>query len=132
MTDQTMCGEGLAERCRLPLTLAELFDRSAENLEVHVDTLHLTDEHARTERDVRLRVAEQHRGIAVQMRTIAELMGVYRDLPAGAHDAEALSSPHVVGAFERFVAAEQEAAALLEEWVGRDQERLRQALGQGA
>jgi hypothetical protein len=130
MADQTTtCGEGLAERSRLPLALAELFDRAAENLEVHVDTLHLTDERARTERDVWLRVAEQHRAIAVQMRTIAELMGVYRDMPAGAHDAEALSSARVAGAFERFVAAEQEAAALLEDWVERDQERLRQATG---
>jgi hypothetical protein len=132
MTDPTTCGEGLAERCRLPLNLAELFDRSAENLEVHVDTLHLTDEHARTERDVWLRVAEQHRAIAMQMRMIAELMGVYRDMPDAAHDAEALSSRRVVGAFERFVAAEQEVAALLEGWVERDQERLRQATGQGA
>jgi hypothetical protein len=79
-----------------------------------------------------LRVAEQHRAIGVQMRTIAELMGVYRDMPPGDHDAEALSSPHVVGAFERFVAAEQEVAALPEDWVERDQERLRQATGQGA
>jgi hypothetical protein len=132
MADHPTCGEGLAERCRIPLSLAELFDRSAENLEVHVDALHLTDEHARAERDVWLRVAEQHRAIAVQMRTIAELMGVYRDMPMAAHDGEALSSGRVVGAFERFVAAEQEVAALLEEWVGRDQERLRQATGHGA
>jgi hypothetical protein len=132
MTDQRTCGEGLAERCRLALSLAGLFDRSAENLEVHVDTLHLTDEHARAERDVWLRVAEQHRAIAVQMRTIAELMGVYRDMPEAAHDAETMSSGRVVGAFARFVAAEQAAAALLEEWVERDQERLRQATGQGA
>jgi hypothetical protein len=130
MADQTTCGEGLAERCRLPLGLAELFDRSAENLEVHVDALHLTDEHARTERDVWLRVAEQHRAIAAQMRTIAELMGVYRDMPEAAHDGEALSSGRVVGAFQRFVAAEQEVAALLGEWVERDQERVRQASGE--
>jgi hypothetical protein len=130
MADHPTCGEGLAERCRLPRSLAELFDRSAENLEAHVDTLHLTDERARTERDVWLRVAEQHRVIAVQMRMIAELMGVYRDMPMGPHDAEALSSPRVTGAFQRYVAAEREVAALLEDWVERDQERLRQATGE--
>jgi hypothetical protein len=132
MADHPTCGEGLAERSRLPLALAELFDRSAENLEFHVDSLHLTDENARTERDVWLRVAEQHRVLSVQMRTIAELAGVYQGLPAARHDPEALSSPRVVGAFERFVAAEQEVAALLEEWVERDQERLREASGEAS
>jgi hypothetical protein len=132
MADHPTCGEGLAERSRLPLALAELFDRSAENLEFHVDALHLTDEHARTERDVWVRVAEQQRVLAVQMRMIAELMGLYRDLPEGSHDPEALSSPRVVGAFQRFVAAEQDVAALLEEWVGHDQERLREASGEAS
>ena len=129
MADDPTCGEGLAERSRLPLALAELFDRSAENLEVHVDSLRLSDEHARTERDVWLRVAEQHRVLSVQMRMVAELMTAYRDLPAGDHDEEALSSPRVVGAFERFVAAEEEVAALLAEWVEQDQARLRQVSG---
>jgi hypothetical protein len=114
------------------MAVAELFDRSAENLEFHVDALQLSDENARTERDVWVRVAEQQRVLAVQMRVIAELMGLYRDLPEAGHDPVALSSPRVVGAFDRFVAAEQEVAALLEEWVGRDQERLREASGEAS
>jgi hypothetical protein len=132
MADHPTCGQGLAERSQLPKALAELFDRSAENLEFHVDALRLSDDRARTERDVWLRVAEQHRVLAVQMRTIAELMGLNRDLPAARHDPEVLSSPRVVGAFKRFVAAEQEVAALLEEWVERDRERLREASGEAS
>jgi hypothetical protein len=132
MADHPTCGQGLAERSQLQLALAELFDRSAENLEFHVDSLQLSDDHARTERDVWLRVAEQHRVLAVQMRMIAELMGLNRDLPAARHDPEVLASPRVVGAFDRFVAAEQEVAALLEEWVGRDQRRLREATGEAS
>lgn len=127
MADQQTCGQGLAEHSRLPLALGELFDHSAENLEVHVDTLDLTDENARTERDVWLRVAAQHRAIAAEMRATGELMARYRDLPMARHDAEALSSSRVVAAFERFVADEQAVAALLADWLDRDQAMLRQA-----
>jgi hypothetical protein len=121
------CGQGLAEHSRLPLLLAQLFDRSAENLEGHVDSLDLTDEHAGTERDVWLRVAAQHRSLAGQLRATGELMAQNRDLPTARHNAEALSSPRVVEAFERFVAAEQEVANLLAEWLERDRAMLGEA-----
>jgi hypothetical protein len=127
MADQPTCGQGLAEHSQLPLALAELFDHVAENLEVHTDTLDLTDEHARTERDVWLRVAAQHRSIAAQLRANGELMAQYRDLPMARHDAEALTSSRVVAAFESFVAAEQAVAPLLADWLERDQAMLRQA-----
>jgi hypothetical protein len=127
MAEQSTCGHGLAEHSQLPFALAELFDHSAENLEVHVDALDLTDEHARTERDVWLRVAAQHRSIADQLRATGELMAEHRDLPLARHDDAAMSSSRVVAAFERFVGAEQAVAALLGEWVGRDRAMLRQA-----
>jgi hypothetical protein len=127
MADGPTCGRGLAEHSRLPLLLAELFDHSATNLEVHVDTLDLTDEHARAERDVWLRVAVQHRSTAASLRATGELMAQYRDLPMARHDAEALSSSPVVTAFESFVATEQAVAALLGDSVERDQAMLRQA-----
>jgi hypothetical protein len=121
------CGRGLAERSRLPHALADLFDHSAENLEVHVDTLDLTDEHARTERDVWLRVAAQHRSIAAQLRATGELMARFGDLPMARHDEQALSSSPVIAAFERFTAAERATAALLAEWEDGDQDMLLQA-----
>jgi hypothetical protein len=127
MADSSTCGRGLAEHSHLPFELAELFDHSAENLEVHVDTLDLKDEHGRTERDVWLRVAAQHRSTAAQLRTTGQLMAEYRDLPMARHDAEALSSSRVITAFERFVAAEQAVAALLADWVERDRAMLGQA-----
>jgi uncharacterized protein YndB with AHSA1/START domain len=134
MADGPTCGQGLAEHSRLPLKLADLFDHSAENLEVHVDALDSTDEHARTERDVWLRVAAQHRSIAARLRATGELMAQYRDLPMVRHDVEALSSSRVIAAFERFAAAEQAVAELLADWVERDQAMLlqaRRAAGQG-
>jgi hypothetical protein len=127
MADQPTCGQGLGEHSRLPLALAELFDHSAENLELHIDTLDLTDEHARMERDIWARVATQHRSIAEQLREGGELMAEFRDLPMARHDAEALSSARVVAAFDRFVAAEQAVKALLTDWVERDQAMLQQA-----
>jgi hypothetical protein len=127
MADQPTCGQGLAEHSKLPLALAELFDQSAQSLEVHVDTLDLTDEHAEPERKVWVRVAAQHRSIAAQLRATGELMAQYRDLPMARHDAEALSSSRVVAAFERFVAAEQAVAVLLADWVEHDRAMLRQA-----
>jgi hypothetical protein len=125
--DQPTCGRGMAERARLPTTLAELFDRSAENLEVHVASLDAADEHGRTERDLWLRAAAQHRAIAAQLRDTGQLMEGARDLPMAHHDEEALASPQMLSAFASLVAAEQAAAAALAEWVEPDQEMLRQA-----
>jgi hypothetical protein len=127
MADQPTCGQGLAEHSELPLLLAELFDRLAENLELHVDTLDLTDERAQAERDVWVRVAAEHRSIGAQLRATGELMADYRDLPMARHDAEALGSSSVVAAFERFVAAEQAVATLVANWVERDHAQLRRA-----
>jgi len=127
VVDQPTCGQGLAEHSRLPLLLAELFDHSAENLEVHVDMLDLTDAHARAERDVWTRAAAQHRSLAGELRATGEFMAQYRDLPMARHDAEAMSSSRVVAAFERFVGAEQAVAALVAEWLERDQATLRKA-----
>jgi uncharacterized protein YfiM (DUF2279 family) len=127
MDDQPTCGQGLVEHSKLPLALARLFDHSAENLEVHGDTLDLTDEHARTELDIWTRVAAQHRSSAAQLRATGELMAQYGDLPMARHVAEALSSSLVVAAFEEFVADEQAVAALLAASLERDQAMLRQA-----
>jgi hypothetical protein len=127
MADQPTCGQGLAEHSKLPLALAELFDRSAQSLEAHVDTLDLTDEHAEPERRVWFRVAAQHRSIAAQLRATGELMAQNRDLPMARHDAEALSSPRVLAAFEGFVAAEQAVADLVADWVDHDRATLEQA-----
>lgn len=135
MADLLTCGHGLAERSRLPLVLAGLFDHSAENLEVHLETLGVTEEHARTERDVWLRVGAQHRSIAVQLRATGEFIAQYRDLPMTRHDVEALFSSRVIAAFERFAAAEQAVAALLADGAERDEAMLlqaRRAAGQGS
>jgi hypothetical protein len=127
MADVSTCGQGLADHARLPQTLAELLDRLAENLELHTDTLDPTDEHARAEHDVWMRVAARHRSIATELRAAGDLMESYRDLSMARHDREKLSSPRMAAAFEAFVAAEQTVASLLLESLDRDRAMLRQA-----
>jgi hypothetical protein len=119
MAQPQTCGQGLAEHAALPRALGELIDALAENLAVHVRALDPDDEAAQAERAVYEGLAERHREIAAQLLAVAEEMASRRDLPMGRHDPEVLSSPEVVGAFERFVAAERAAADLLEAWLER-------------
>ena len=51
-------------------------------------------------------------------------MAGQRDLPMGAHDTTVMSSPEAVAAFERFVQAERELLALLQERLRQDQQLL--------
>src|SRR5215212_11693428 len=124
MTDQPTCGKGLAEHSSLPAKLGELLSALAENLEVHQNTLVLTDEHARAEYRAYVRLATEHRGIAAQLRSVAEEMAGYRELPMGAHDERAFSDPRIIEAFESFVRREEELLALLQHALERDRAML--------
>ena len=113
MSDPATCGQGLAEHSSLPAKLGELTDAVAENLEIHMTALDLSDEHARQEHEAYVKVATAHRQIAAQLRAVAEAMAGYRDLPMGAHDMEVMSSPDVLGAYHHLIKVEQELATLL-------------------
>ncbi len=130
MDDQPTCGKGLAEHSALPSQLAELEDALAENLELHQTTLDVSDANARKELEAYVRLAEQHRGIAAQLRATAEEMAGCRDLPMGRHDERALADPRLIKAFAKFVKAEQELLAQLQRAIGRDQQMLAAFSGQ--
>ena len=121
MTDQRTCGQGLAERSALPAKLGEITASLADNLEAHTEALDLSDKNAKEEHAVYLRLVQQHRAIAGQLEAVAEEMAGYHDLPMGKHNPEAMSSPRVVAAFERYVKVEHELVALLQERVEQDQ-----------
>jgi hypothetical protein len=129
VADQPTCGQGLAEHAAVPLALAKLIDALAENLERHMPALDVADDAARQEHDAYASLAAQHRQIAAQLYEVGEEMAGYRDLPMGRHDEARLASPEVLEAFERFVAAEKDALALLDGGVRRDEAMLRQARG---
>jgi hypothetical protein len=121
---QPTCGQGLAENSPLPAKLAELTASLAENLEVHLQALDLGDANARREHEVYLELARRHRDVAARLAAAGEQMAGQRDLPMGRHDQQAMSSPEVAEAFERFVNRKQELLALLQREVDRDRRML--------
>jgi hypothetical protein len=132
MTNQpTTCGQGLADHAALPSKLGELEASLADNLEAHSTALDLSDEKSRQEHDLYLKLVQEHRAIAAQLEAVGEEMAGSKDLPMGRHDLEALSSPKVAEAFERFVKIEQELLTLLERSVERDRNMLAQMRDDG-
>jgi hypothetical protein len=123
-SEEPTCGKGLAEQSALPAKLGELIASLAENLEVHLTALDLTDENARKERTAYVSLAKKHRDIAAQLTVVAGEMAGYRDLPMGRHDEQAMLDPKVFEIFETFTKLEQELLALLQEQVEQNQTML--------
>jgi hypothetical protein len=132
MDEQPTCGKGLAQHSVIPAKLAELIAALAENLEVHMTALDLTDANARIERDAYENLATAYRQVASQLQATAENMAGYRNLPMGRHDEKAMSDPNVLAAFERFVNLEQAVMALLQEGLERDRQMLAAMGGAGS
>ena len=123
MEEQT-CGRGLAEHSVLPAQLAEVTEAMADNLMAHMQALELDDEAAREEHAVYLRLAEEQRQTAARLRAVAAEMAAARDLPMGRHDRQAMTSPEVANAFQRFVKDKKELLALPQRMVEQDQRML--------
>ncbi|GGM58350.1 hypothetical protein GCM10012275_31960 [Longimycelium tulufanense] len=119
------CGQGLAAHSVLPAKLGGLTAAVANVLETHAKALDLEDENAKQEHVVYQRLVEAHRQVATQLLATGREMAGYRDLPMGRHDPNLMASPEVAEIFEKFVQAEQELLALLQEWVEQDQTMLR-------
>jgi hypothetical protein len=124
MENPQTCGQGLAETSVLPALLAELIASLAENLAAHMEALDLTDENAQKEYDAYRELAKEYRTIATQLKSTAQKMAGYRDLPMGSHDQKAMSSPKVLEVFEQFVALEHELNTLLRNRLEQDQKML--------
>jgi len=122
--DEQTCGQGLAEHSVLPAQLAEVTEAMADNLMAHMQALELDDEAARQEHAVYLRLAEEQRQTAARLRAVAAEMAAARDLPMGRHDRQAMTSPEVANAFQRFVKDKQELLALPQRMVEQDQRML--------
>src|SRR6185503_6685624 len=106
MTDEPMtCGKGLAEHSVIPAKLGELIAALADNLELHIPTLVLSDPNAKLE--------HEHRAIAERLTAVASHMAGYRNLPRSAHDQRALLDPKRAEAFDRYVNIERELIATL-------------------
>ena len=115
MEQQQTCGQGLAENAALPARLADVTEAMADVLQAHMQALHLEDEAARQEHAVYLHLVEEQRQAAGRLRAVAAEMAAARDLPMGRHDTQTMQSPEAGDALERYLAARQELAALLQQ-----------------
>jgi hypothetical protein len=121
---QLKCGEGLAENSILPATMGALVRALARVLETHATALDPTDENARTERNVYLKLAAAQRQIAIQLGIVATDMRSARDLPAAPHDMNVMTSPAAQDALKAFVDEEQILLSLLTSAIDRDRKML--------
>jgi hypothetical protein len=121
MKEQQTCGKGLAEHSVLPAKLAELIASTARNLELHMETLDLTDPNSRREYEAYQKLVKEHQEISTRLRKTAREMEGYRDLPMGKHDQKKLSNPLVIEAFKRYTNLEQELLMVLNKQVEQDQ-----------
>jgi hypothetical protein len=126
--DEPTCGKGLAEHSALPAKLAELISSVAENLEIHMTSLDLTEANARKEHDAYVSLARQHRDLAARLRETAEEMASYRHLPMGQHDEAAMSDTKVVETFEKLVHVRRETIELLQAMLEQEEKMLAQAM----
>ncbi len=114
MEDEPSCGRGLAQSAVVPAGLAAVAADMARNLEVHTRALDLGDAAAVQERAVYEHVAHNLRSAAASLRTAATVMSSTVDLPIAVHDMAAITTPDVLDAFERYVAAEDDLRRLFD------------------
>jgi hypothetical protein len=124
MEKQQTCGKGLAEHSVLTGKLGELIASTARNLELHMETLDLTDPNSKREYDAYQKLANEHREISDRLKQTAREMEGYRDLPMGRHDQKKLSDPKVIVAFKNYTNLEEEVLVILNKQVEQDQEMI--------
>jgi hypothetical protein len=117
MAEQPTCGKGLAENALLPRAMGRVAFALAGVLECHTKALDVKDPAGRKEYDAYRRLIDEFRGLAPQLRTVAEQMAGYRDLPMARHDPGAMASPDAREALQAFVDVEQELLAVLQKQV---------------
>jgi hypothetical protein len=127
MKEQQTCGKGLAEHSILPAKLSELIASTARNLELHMETLDLTDPTSRREYEAYQKLVKEHQEISTRLRRTAREMEGYRDLPMGKHDQKKLSNPLVIDAYKRYTNLEQEVLTVLNKQLRQDQEMIAEA-----
>ena len=124
MDEPTTCGQGLAASAPLPARAGALVTAMAAVLDDHRRALPLTDDAARREAEAYEAIAGLLRSSGEQLDAAAERMVASRDLPMGAHDTDALSSPHAAEVFAAFVRRERELVELLGQRIESDEAML--------
>lgn len=112
--DEPTCGRGLAQASAVPAGLASVAAGLAENLEVHLRALDLSDTAAVQEQETYESIARSLHSAAVSLRTAAVEMHSAESLPVAAHDMAAMTTPEIVDAFGGYVTAADNLRQLLE------------------
>lgn len=115
MSEQTTCGQGLAQHAELPLLMGELMGSVAENLSAHLPGLVSSDENSEHEKHVYEHLAARLREAAAMLKAIGSEMAGYTDMAMGEHDLEALSSGEAIDALERVTGVEAQLVARVQE-----------------
>jgi len=116
----TTCGQGLAEHAAVPASIALLIECLGDNLEVHLPTIDTRTEAGMAEHGAYATLVEECREAGRLLKSMAERMAAYRDLPMAPHRAEALADPTILHAFERYVAMQDQLIDVLQRVRERD------------
>jgi hypothetical protein len=123
---QPTCGKGLAANADLPAKLGELLGAQAEVLARHTKALDPADPSARPELDAYAKLANSQREVARSLKSLADQMTGYRDLPMTHHDVAVMADPRgQMEAFRRLVGIERELVELLQSKLGEAEAMLR-------
>lgn len=129
MSENFTCGHGIAEHAALHARLGSLLETVGTNLELHLGSLDPADEQSRPEYAAYTMLVGQHRELARGLRSLAERMASYRDLPMARHDMTVLGSAEVMAAFKALLSEQEQLAGLLREWIDRDRGLLEEVEG---
>jgi hypothetical protein len=111
------CGKGLAASAVLPAKLGALMAAMAELLDNQTRALAADDANSALERGAYERLVKDQRAIAASLNGLAAAMESYRELPTAPHEESALADQRSRDVFAAFIAAEEAAAALLQEQI---------------
>lgn len=121
--DVETCGEGLAQHASAPARIGPWFAALAETLELHRAMIVKSDPNAQGEDDAYRDLAKAYRDIGAQVERAAARMTACRDLPMPAHDESAFGAEQL-GAFERYVSAQNALLSVLKVTAEQDQQML--------
>jgi len=104
--------------------MGEVLAGMAQNLDAHHRALDASDPAARQELIAYITLLTEQRHTADGLRTTAQHMTDYRDLPMGKHDMQLMTTPQVLAAFTAFVKAEQALLKLRQARIEQDRVML--------
>jgi hypothetical protein len=112
MTEESTCGQGLAQTALVPQLIGDLMNAVADNLIAHLPMLVADDETSQHERRVYEHLAGRHRDAAAMLQAIATEMATHRDMRMGQHDFEAMSRGDLVAALESMISSDSRTYAV--------------------